>query len=676
MTEQNNNYTNDSIQSFEDEVEAIRRRPASIGIENHNHLFTEVLANSIDESREGYGNLIEVIKHKDLSITIKDLGRGIPLGKDSTGEYTYKKVLCKLWSGGKMDNNSKNGGYLYSLGVNGCGLKATNFCSDIFQCTSFRDGKKYFIEYRKGRQQCELQEENYNYESTGTIITWKPSAEVFRTGNDTDREFIITMLKQQAIVNAGLKLTFKDEIENTYEEFYYENGLVDFIKEYGKDKNISDIIYWSTETEGKDKTKNNTDNEYNENYKIKCNIAFTFNNENQLIEYYHNGSYLANGGTPDDFIKNAFVYAIDKYLDDNKMYDKKDKKIKYDDIKDSLIIISDTYSTISLYTDQAKKKIDSDLMKRYMTDYLKEQLNIYFVENPLEAKTICSTILNNARANLKAEKSKLDIKKKLQGESKNPFNKIAGVKHCNFKLTKMEDRILIIDEGLSANSTIENAIDPLYMGCMGLRGRFINSLKSSVSDVLNYEPALRLIKALGCGIEIPYEERKRYKDIQTYNPEKLNYGTLGILCDADAWGSSIVLGILTFLWKFMPTFLKENRVCLVKSPRYEFILTKTEESIFVYNDEEKEKVIQDLNSKGIKYTIGIKKGIGEFDKQDFHDYILCPEARKHTFIRVEYDKLNEAIIKDKFELFMGELVEPRKDFIEKNIVNIDLNDMD
>ena len=234
MAEQNNNYTNDSIQSFEDEVEAIRQRPASIGIENHNHLFTEVLANSIDESREGYGNLIEVIKHKDLSITIKDLGRGIPLGKDSTGEYTYKKVLCKLWSGGKMDNNSKNGGYLYSLGVNGCGLKATNFCSDIFQCTSFRDGKKYFIEYQKGRQQCELQEEDYNYESTGTIITWKPSAEVFRTGNDTDREFIITMLKQQAIVNAGLKLTFKDEIENTYEEFYYENGLVDFIKEYGK----------------------------------------------------------------------------------------------------------------------------------------------------------------------------------------------------------------------------------------------------------------------------------------------------------------------------------------------------------------------------------------------------------------------------------------------------------
>ncbi|EQB4340402.1 DNA topoisomerase [Clostridium botulinum] len=676
----NNTYTNDSIDSFEDEIEAIRHKPASIGIENHNHLFTEVLANSIDESREGFGNIIEVTKHKNLYITVKDRGRGIPLGKNSKGEYVYKKTLCKLWSGGKMDNTKNKGKYLFSLGTNGCGLKATNFCSDVFQCTSFRDDKKYSIEYQKGRQQCELQEEKYNYSSTGTIITWKPSIDVFRTGNDTNSDFIRLMLKQQSIVNKGLKLTFKDETNDTYEEFYYENGIIDFIKEYGENKNLIDVIYWSTETEGKDEVENSKVddiiNKVNPQYKIKCNIGFTFNNSKQLTEFYHNGSYLVNGGTPDDFIKNAFVYSIDKYLNTNKIYDKKDKKIKYDDIKDSLIIISDTYSTISIYTDQAKKKIDSDLMKKHMSEYLKQQLEIYFVENPLEAKLICTTILNNARANFKANKAKQDIKKKLQGENKNPFGKIAGVKHCNFKKSKLEERILIITEGLSANSTVENAINSRIMGCMGLRGRFINSLKSNVSSVLENEPARRLIKALGCGIEIPYEERKKYKDIQTYTPENLKYGILGILVDSDAWGSSIFLGILTFMWKYMPTFLKENRVCLIKSPRYEFTLTKTEESIFAYNEEEKEEMIKKLDSENIKYIIGIKKGIGEFDKLIFHEYILSEKARKKTFITVNYDKLNEAIINDKFELFMGEIVAPRRKFIQKNIVDIDLNNMD
>lgn len=674
MTEQNNNYTNDSIQSFADEIEAIRQRPASIGIESHNSLFTEVLANSIDEAREGYGSLIEVTKHKDWLLTIKDLGRGIPLGKDSLGEYTYQRVLCKLWSGGKMNNNNEDGGYLYSLGVNGCGLKATNFCSDIFQCTSFRDGNKYFIEYQKGRQQCELQEEKYNYENTGTIITWKPSAEVFRTGDNTDKEFITTMLKQQSIVNAGLKFTFKDEADNTYEEFYYENGIIDFIKEYGNDKNISDIMYWSIETEGKDKTKNNSENEYNENYKIKCNIAFTFNNENQLMDYYHNGSYLENGGTPEDFIKNAFVYSIDKYLKDNNLYDKKDKKIKFDDVKDSLIIISDTYSTISLYTDQAKKKIDSELMKTYMTNYLREQLNVYFIENPIEAKTICSTILNNARANLTAEKSKLEIKKKLENINSNNSGhlKIEGLTDCEMRKSKVDDRWLLIVEGLSAKSTVVESYDNKTMGALGLRGRFISCLKTTVDKVLNNIPAFTFIQALGCGIEIPYEERKAFKDIKTFDKNNLRYGNIGILTDADCWGSGIRLSLLTFLYKYQPTLLKENRVYIIISPRYE-IKMKNGEMIYAYNDREKKDIMKTINTDDI-YNIGIVKGIGEINADDFWNKVLCPEAREKTFIQVNYDNFDE-IVGKYFEDYMGNDVEPRKEFVKEFITNVNLDEI-
>ena len=670
-----NEYNTDSIESYDDEIEAIRKKPASIGIKNHNHLFTEVLANSIDEAREGYGKLIEITKHKDLSITVKDFGRGIPLGKNSKGEYVYSKVLCKLWSGGKMNNSSKNGGYLYSLGTNGCGLKACNFTSDIFQCTSFRDNKKYFIEYRKGRQFTKLQEENYNYDSTGTTITWKPSKEVFRTGNDTNIEFMRTMLKQQAIINGGLKFIFKNEINNITQEFYYENGAVDFIKEYGEDSNLSDIIYWSTETEGKDKVKKDDkllEEENNKLYKIKCNLAFTFNNNKQLMEFYHNGSYLKNGGTPEDFIKNGFVYAIDKYLKDNNLYQKSDKKITFDDIKDSLIIISDTYSTISLYSDQTKEQIDSELMKSYMTEYIKQQLEIYFTENRIEADKICNQILINSKARINANKTRQNIKKKLEKISNNTHLKIEGLTDCDMRNSKVDDRWLLIVEGLSAKSTVVESYDNDTMGALGLRGRFISCLKTTVDKVLNNVPAFTFIQALGCGIEIPYEERKAFKDIKTFDKDNLRYGNIGILTDADCWGSGIRLALLTFIYKYLPTLLKENRVYIIISPRYE-IKMKNGKMIYAYNDREKEKLMETINKKDI-YNIGIVKGIGEIDKNDFWDKVLCPEVREKTFIQVNYNEVDK-IVNKYFQDYMGSDSNPRKEFVKNFITKINLEEI-
>ena len=671
----NNEYNNDSIESCNDEIEAIRKKPASIGIEDHNHLFTEVLANSIDEAREGYGKIIEITKHKDLSITVKDFGRGIPLGKNSKGEYVYSKVLCKLWSGGKMNNTSQNGGYLYSLGTNGCGLKACNFTSDIFQCTSLRDNKKYFIEYQKGRQNTKLQEEKCNYDSTGTIITWKPSKEVFRTGNDTDVEFMKTMLKQQAIINGGLKFIFKNEINNVTKEFYYENGAIDFIKEYGENGNLSDIIYWSTETVGKDKVKKDDKLEEEENnklYKIKCNLAFTFNNNKQLMEFYHNGSYLKNGGTPEDFIKNGFVYAIDKYLKDNNLYQKSDKKIAFDDIKDSLIIISDTYSTISLYTDQTKKQIDSELMKSYMTEYIKQQLEIYFTENRIEADKICNQILINSKARINANKTRQNIKKKLEKINNNTHLKIEGLTDCDMRNSKVDDRWLLIVEGLSAKSTVVESYDNNTMGALGLRGRFISCLKTTVDKVLNNVPAFTFIQALGCGIEIPYEERKAFKDIKTFNKDNLRYGNIGILTDADCWGSGIRLALLTFIYKYLPTLLKENRVYIIISPRYE-IKMKSGKMIYAYNDREKEKLMETINKKDI-YNIGIVKGIGEIDKNDFWDKVLCPEVREKTFIQVNYNEVDE-IVNKYFQDYMGSDSNPRKEFVKNFITKINLEEI-
>jgi DNA gyrase subunit B len=616
-------------------------------------------------------------------MTIRDFGRGIPLGKDSNGEYVYNKVLSKLWSGGKMDNNDNSVGYQFSLGVNGIGAKATNFCSDIFQCTSFRDGREYFVEYKKGRLQGEIKDIKFDYENTGTITTWLPSKDVFRTGNNTDVEFVKTMLKQQAIVNKGLRFTFHNEIDGEDSEFYYENGVIDFIEEYGEGNNLTDIKYWSTESEGIDiVTKgegspmskagaNEILEEVKTPYKIKCNVAFTFNNSKQLMNFYHNGSYLENGGTPEDFIKNGFIYSIDKYLNNNKLYEKADKKIKYDDLLDSLIIISDTYSTISLYTDQAKKKIDSDLMKRHMTEYLREQLAIYFTENPIEAKTICTTILNNGRANLKANEAKQNVRKKLQQLTSGKV-KIDGLTDCDMRKSKVEDRWLLVVEGKSPKATVVEAYDNKCMGALGLRGRFISCLKKSVSEVLNNSPAYTFIKALGCGIEIPPEERKHFKEIKSFDEDNLRYGNIGILTDADCWGSGIRLALLTFIFKYLPTLLKENRVYIIISPRYE-IKMKTGEMVYAYNEREKVDLMKTIKEDDI-YNIGIVKGLGEINKEDFWDKVLCPEAREKTFIQVDYNNVDEVIGKY-FEDYMGEDTQPRKEFVKQFITNVNLEDI-
>jgi DNA gyrase subunit B len=648
----------------------VRAKPSSIGLENHQHSFIEILANAIDENREGYGDRIIVTKHIDNSITIQDFGRSVPMDKNTNGEYAYKKVFDELWSGGKYKNNKKDGNYLYSLGTNGCGATGTNYISDFFECTAInKNGIQYYIRYEKGIQQGKLEKTTHNLNYTGTIIHWLPSKEVFRGENNINSNFIEKILKQQSIVNAGLKFEFNNEITKNTLVYYYENGIIDYIKEINNNKNFTNIIQFKTETIGKD-------NNESDEYKIRAKITFCFNNEVNLIEYYHNSSYLENGGTPELYIKNSLVFAIDKYLKDNNMYSKQDKKINFNDIEDSLIIISDTYSTISLYSDQIKKKIESKFMQEYITTWLKHQLEVYFTENKLEADKIANQVLINARANNKANQTKLNIKKKLQINSGNKLSlsqKIEGVKHCDMRNSKLEERYFLVDEGLSANSTISDAIDSRIMGCCGLRGRFINSLKSSISDVLENEPALKIIQALGCGIEIPFNERKKYKNIDSFDINNLKYAHVGILCDADAFGKGINLSLITFFYKFFPTLLKQNRIYLVKSPRFE-IVTK-DRTIFVYNETEKQKIINGLKLKNKSYHIGIKKGLGEFNKEDFYKYVLSDEARKHTFIPIEYEGA-EDMIKYYFNMLMGDDIKNRKQFIKDNIVNLNLNEIE
>jgi DNA gyrase subunit B len=663
-----NTYNTDSIQSL-GILGGVRAKPASIGLESHSHTFIEILMNAIDEYREGYGKQIIVTKYKDNSISIQDFGRSLPMAKNSQGEYAYKKIFEEMWSGGKYENNSKtkNGNYKWSCGTNGMGNFGSSATADFLEATAFAPNNiKYHVRYEKGIQVGEFEETTHNFDSTGTIIHWIPSKEVFKGDNDITKEFIIDILQQQAIINDDLKFTYKDE--NTDEElvFYYENGTIDYIKELDtKQSSLTDIIKWTTEGEGRE-------NKDDEIFVIKSNITFAFNNDINLIQYYHNSSFLENGGTPQDFIKNGFTYAIDKYITEKNLYKNKEKKVTFDDIQDSLVIISDTYSTISLYTDQAKKKIKSKFMQSHVTDFLREKLYIFFTENPLIGSLISNQILINKRVREHGEVAKKNIKKKLEEANKSGRVKIEGLTDCNMKKSALDERFLLVVEGLSAKSTVVDSYDNNTMGAVGLKGRFISCLKTTVDRVLNNVPAFTLISALGCGIEIPYEERKAFKDIKTFDKNNLRYGNIGILTDADCWGSGIRLALLTFIYKYLPTLLKEDRVYIIISPRYE-IKMKSGEMIYAYNDREKEELMKTIDTNDI-YNIGIVKGIGEINADDFWEKVLCPEVREKTFIQVTYDNFDEIVAKY-FEDYMGENTQPRKEFVKEFITNVNLEEI-
>lgn len=655
-----NQYNNDSLLSLDD-ITALRMRPASVGIENHEHTLKEILANSIDEAREGFGSIIRVIKHKDRSITVKDEARGVPMGLNSKGEYAYEIVFATMYGGGKYHNDGENSQYQYSLGTNGLGCTATNFTADFMNVISCRENKRFTVGYEKGVLTQPLEVEEAPRVRTGTSITWRPSKEVF--GDDNIRpSFIKEVLKQQAIVNKGIRFVFKDEITEESVEFYYEEGIADYIKELSEEKNFSNIICFDVETMLEASPKN---------FKTKGEFYFAFNNHVNHIQYFHNSSNLENGGSPDVILKNGFTYMIDKYLKTNNLYKKNEKKITYEDVKDSLIAITNTFSNISLYTDQAKKQIRSKEMEVFFTEWLRDKLEIYFIENPMEASKIGEQILTNKRARESAEKTRTNIRKKLETKMKG-LQKIDGLNDCD-KNAPFEDKEIWLGEGVSATSTLTDARNPDTMATFPLGGRFINALKCNVEDVLKNGPALGIIHALGCGVAIPKEEKKKFKDIQLFDRSRLRYGKVIIATDMDAFGHGIALSLIAFFYKFMPQLLQENRIYLSISPRYE--MRYKDELYFAYSEADKERVVADLNKKGKKnHTVSIVKGLGELDKDIFWNFVMNPENR--ILKQLSFDDVNLEELEHYMGVLIGEDITGRKQYVRENIVDANLEEID
>ncbi|QOV08330.1 DNA gyrase/topoisomerase IV, subunit B [Bacillus phage Kirov] len=626
----------------------VRAKPASIGLESHNHTFLEILGNSIDEAKAGFGDKIIVTKQKNDAVSIRDFGRGVPMGKNEKGEWAYKKVFDELWAGGKYKNNDDDGGnYEYSLGTNGVGATGTNYTSDFFWAWSYGKDMNYVVDYEKGVEQNFNSYKNTENIEVGTKITWIPSAECFRGKDEIDDEFIIATLKDQAIVNGGLKFILINEKENTEQEFYYENGVVDYIKSLSNEDHIlTDVKYLSTEQKGRD-------NEADKDYKIKADIYFSFNRETSFNRYYHNSSWLENGGTPEDFIKNSFTYVIDKFLKDQNLYNKNEKKITFDDVADSLLVVTSTYSTISLFTDQTKKKIGSDFMKQEVTKWLREQLEIYFVENPNEAKLIFTQVLVNMRSREKAEKTRLDFKKKLSGTVNNLTARVDGFVSCTSKDKAITEFYIV--EGKSALGSTQQGRNPKFQAIYALRGKILNCLKADYDKIFKNDIIVDLIKILGCGVEV---KSKHAKDLNTFDLENLRWSKVIIATDADVDGFHIRTLILTMIYRLMPTLIEEGYIYIAESPLYE--ITQNDVSQFAYSDKEKDEIVSTLKGS---YTIQRSKGLGENTAQMMWDTTMNPETRR--LIQIKPDDFEETM--KAFELFLGDNLEGRKEYIENNL---------
>ncbi|WP_091350075.1 toprim domain-containing protein [Anaerobranca gottschalkii] len=645
--ERKHNYDNDSLKTLV-EKDKVRLRPAVIfgsdGIEGCCHTLVEIVANARDEAQEGFGDIIEVIRYKDKSIEVRDRGRGIPLEYNSKEEkYNWEIVFTILYGGGKYNNNSGSN-YQYSVGLNGLGTAATQFASEYMDVTVYRDGYKYTLHFEKGENIGGLHKEKCNYEHTGTIIRWKPDLEVF---NDIDipLSFFIQTLKRQAIVNKGVTFKLYDEEGDKTYTWLYPNGIIDYVKEVAGENPLTQPQYFELETKGKDR-------EDKEEYKVRLEVAFAFNNEKNLLEFYHNSSYLEYGGAPEKAVDGAFTSIIHHFLKEKNKYTKNEKRISFSDIKDSLVLVTNTYSTITSYENQTKKAITNKFIQEALTNFLKEKLEIYFIENNFELERVLEQVLINKRSREKAEMTRLDVKKKLSKGVDNFANKVKKFVDCRTK--DVSKRELFIVEGDSALGSTKMGRDAEFQAIIPVRGKILNCLKSDYDKIFKNEIIVDLLKVLGCGVEI----KSKHSDLNTFDLSKLNWSKIIICTDADVDGFQIRTLILTMLYVLTPTLIEKGYVYIAESPLYE-ITDKKGNVYFAYSEGEKRDITKKLKDG---FKIQRSKGLGENEPEMMWKTTMNPETRRLIKVTpAEYHATREA-----FELFLGDNLEGRKDFIAQN----------
>lgn len=637
-------YDNTSISSLKG-ADRVRKRPAVIfgsdGLEGCQQSFFEILSNSIDEAREGYGSVIKVTRHKDLSVSVQDQGRGIPLEfNDKEGRFNWELIYCELYAGGKYQNNDGDI-YEYSLGLNGLGACATQYSSEFFDVTVWRDEHQFDLHFEKGENILGLRKTPCRYKQTGTRQFWRPDLDVF-TDIRIPSSFYKDILRKQAIVNAGLTFDYYDEEADEHTTFLYKNGILDYMDEINEEKNFSKVMHYKDSGLGRDR-------EDKPEYKVKAEVAFAFNNEVNLLEYYHNSSYLEHGGAPDKAVRSAFVSELDKYIKKMGKYTKDEKKITFQDIQDSLVLVVNSFSTLTSYENQTKKAINNKFIQEFLTEFIRHELEIYFIENKSEAERVMDQILINKRSRENAEKTRLNLKKKL-GTKVDLNNRVKKFVDCRSK--DLSKREIYIVEGDSALGACKLARDPEFQAVIPVRGKILNCLKADYDKIFTSEIIIDLIKVLGCGVEI---KSKHNKELNTFELDNLRWHKVIICTDADVDGFQIRTLILTMIYRLMPTLIESGKVYIAESPLFE--INAKDKTYFAYNEQEKQQIVSKLKGN---YQIQRSKGLGENEPDMMWETTMCPESRR--LIQIVPSDAIEAL--RMFEVLLGDDLQGRKDFIE------------
>ncbi|MGN0657453.1 MAG: toprim domain-containing protein [Ruminiclostridium sp.] len=659
-------YDDNSLVSLKG-PDQVRKRPAVIfgsdGVEGCRHSVFEILSNSIDEAREGYGRKIVITRYADFSIEVADEGRGIPIDYNKNEEkYNWELAFCTLYAGGKYDNNSGDN-YSFALGLNGLGLCATQFSSEYmeveadngtwhyslrfekgFNVTADKDGKGFIRSKSKGK--------------TGTVIRWKPDLEVF-TDIDIGSDYLDDILRRQAIVNDGLLFICRTEQEDgSFEEkeYCYERGITDYLAEIVGDTAIGTPQDWQTQRQGKDRDDK-------DEYKVKLHVAIAFSNKVKLVEHYHNSSWLEHGGVPDKAMRQALTSQIDSYLKSTNKYNKGESKITFADIEECLVFISSNFSTQTSYENQTKKAITNKFIYDAMTEWLKHCVEVYFIENPDEAVKICEQIMINKRARENADKIRQNVKKKLTG-TLDLSNRVEKFVDCRSK--DVSKREIYIVEGDSALGSVKLARDSDYQAVMPIRGKILNCLKAGYDKIFKSEIITDLLKVLGCGVEV---SAKQNKELSNFSLDNLRWNKIVICTDADYDGFQIRTLVLTMLYRLTPTLINEGYVYIAESPLYE-INTK-DRTYFAYTEAEKIRILGEIGTQ--KYTIQRSKGLGENEPDMMSLTTMNPETRR--LIKVLPSEV--VATQDMFEMLLGNNLEARKEFIREHgseyLDNLDLS---
>lgn len=658
MTKKREEYGNESIQSLKG-ADRVRKRPAVIfgsdGIEGCEHAVFEIISNSIDEARAGYGDKITVTRYKDGSIEVEDFGRGCPVDWNSNEQrYNWELLFCELYAGGKYD---AGGDYEYSLGLNGLGLCSTQYSSEWMDVEICRDGFLYNLHFEHGENVSGLKKEATARKKTGSKIRWKPDDQVF-TDINVPLEWFQEVIKRQAVVNAGLLFILRDQkpgggFENY--EYLYQNGISDYVKELvGSEQTLTGVQFWQGERTGRDR-------EDKPEYKVKMQFACCFSNRVKLIEYYHNSSHLEHGGSPEKAVKSAFVSQIDAYIKSSGKYLKNESKISFQDVEECLILVSSSFSSQTSYENQTKKAITNKFVAEAMTDFLKHQLEVFFIENPDDAARVAEQVLINKRSRENAEKTRMNLKKKLTA-TMDMTNRVQKFVDCRTK--DISKREIYIVEGDSALGACKQGRDSEFQAIMPVRGKILNCLKADYDKIFKNDIITDLLKVLGCGVEV---KSKANKELSSFDLDNLRWSKVVICTDADVDGYQIRTLILTMLYRLTPTLIEKGYVFIAESPLYE--INCKDDTYFAYTEEEKTRIIEKLGKA--KYTVQRSKGLGENEPDMMWLTTMNPETRR----LIKVTPSDAAATEQKFNLLLGDDLQGRKEHIAANGY-LYLDDMD